>query len=159
QLWGSRLCLISARQADGIRTALNASGRPHGRPDAYDRYLVESTAAGARAAVAARVTRSGAHHATAAAVALDGVLVRVEERGLTRGGSLDRLRAAVRVLVGELRANLGGEDPRLLLLVDVEELLPEPAEDVVDERLRSADVRIVRGARRLEAKVRELRDV
>src|SRR5438067_12488381 len=118
-----------------------------------------SAAAGARAAVAARVARARADHAAAAAVALDRVLVRVEERGLARRGLDRRLRLAVRVPLGELRADLHREDAGLLLLVDVEKLLAEPAEDVVDDRLRVADVGVVRPARRLEAEMRELRHV
>src|SRR5581483_12303374 len=78
-----------------------------------------STAAGARAAVAAGVAGAGPHHAAAAAVALDRVLERVEERGLTRRRRLRLLgRAAVRVLRGEVGPHLGREDPGLFLLVD-----------------------------------------
>ena len=59
----------------------------------------------------------------------------------------------------EALADLGAQDPELLLGVGVEELLAHPAEDVVDEGLGDADVRVVREAARLEAHVRELRDV
>src|SRR3954452_7196381 len=115
-------------------------------------------AAGARAAVAAGVTGACANHAAAAAVELDRVLVRVEQRRLAGRRSLRARRcdrAAVRVLVCELRPHLGGEDARLLLLVDVQELLAEPAEDVVRDRLGGADVRVVRRPGGLEPQVRE----
>src|ERR1051325_9875843 len=45
------------------------------------------------------------------------------------------------------------QDPDLLLLVCRQELLPHPAEDVVDDRLRGPDVRVVRHPARLEAGV------
>src|SRR3954454_4600166 len=120
-----------------------------------------SAAARARPAVAAGVAGAGPYHPAAAAAALDRVLPVVEERRLARRSELDRLRRAVRwgIGLGEPRADLEREDPRLLLLFDRQELLPEPAEDVVDDRLRGADVRVVREAARLEAHVAELRDV
>src|SRR5437764_4049245 len=95
-------------------------------------------AAGVRAAVAARVARAGADHAAAAAGALDRVLPRVEERRLPRRQRFrgSRRLAAVRVAVREHRLHFRREDARLLLLLGCEELLPEPAEDVVDDRLR-----------------------
>ena len=69
------------------------------------------------------------------------------------------LRLARRIRGGETRLHLGGQDARLLLLVGRQELLAHPAEDVVDDRLRDADVGVVRHPRRLEAHVAELRDV
>src|SRR5581483_7860450 len=109
-----------------------------------------SAAAGVRPAVAARVARARAHHAAAAAGALDGVLPGIEERRLTGRRRLERLgrrgRLAVRVALCEARLHLGREDARLLLLLGGEERLAEPAEDVVDDRLRDADVGVVRRA-------------
>src|SRR5687767_14321855 len=96
-----------------------------------------SAAVGVRAAVAAGVARAGPHHAAAALGALDRVLPGVEERGLALRRRLDSRRRgiAVRVRLREPRLHLCGEDPRLLLLLGGEELLPHPAEDVVDDRL------------------------
>src|SRR3954471_11835080 len=76
-----------------------------------------SAAARARPAVAARVAGAGPYHPAAAAAALDRVLPVVEERRLARRSELDRLgRAVVRgVGLGEPRADLQREDPRLLL--------------------------------------------
>src|SRR5262245_65243822 len=84
------------------------------------------TAAGGSPAVAARVARACADHAASAAVALDRVFERVEERGLARGRLLGgrRLdRAPVRVAGRQPGPDLGGQDPDLFLLVDREELL------------------------------------
>src|SRR6185503_2346476 len=101
-------------------------------------------AAGVRAAVAARVAAAGADHPAAAAGALDRVLPRVEESRLARrrrlGGLRGRGRLAVCVALRHPRLHLGREDPGLLLLLRREEPLAEPAEDVVDDRLRRADV-------------------
>src|SRR5439155_611634 len=121
-------------------------------------------AAGVRAAVAARVARAGADHAAAAAGALDRVLERVEQRGLAGWRRVDRRGLGGAVLervvrLREPRPHLGREDPDLLLLVGCEELLAHPAEDVVDDRLRDADIRVVRLPARLEPHVRELRHV
>src|SRR4029079_8826578 len=91
-------------------------------------------AAGVRAAVAARVARARAHHAAAALRALDRVLPGVEEGGLALRRRLRRRRCGLAggVRLCETRLHLGGQDPRLLLLLGGEELLPHPAEDVVD---------------------------
>src|SRR5690242_20746911 len=119
--------------------------------------------AGVRAAVAARVTRAGSDHSPAALGALLGVLEGVEQSGLARRGRFDRRGryrrrlAAVAVAVREPRSHLGGHDPELLLLLDRQEALAHPAEDVVDDRLRDADVGVVRHPTRLETHVRELR--
>src|SRR5213080_4128311 len=99
-------------------------------------------AAGVRAAVAARVATARPHHAAAAAGALDGVLPRVEERGLAGRGGVRRRGGrgrGVAVLRREPRLDLRRQDPDLFLLLDREELLAHPAEDVVDDRLRDAD--------------------
>src|SRR2546429_6780482 len=83
-------------------------------------------AAGRGAAVAARVARARPHHAAAAAVALDRVFEGVEERGLAGSRGLGRRsRSAARVPGGHVGAYFRREDPGLLLLVDVEELLAE----------------------------------
>src|SRR5690348_5435577 len=95
-----------------------------------------SAAARARTAVAARVAGAGPHHASPAAGALDRVLVAVEERALPRKDSRPVAGRLARVRTREPRLHLGREDPDLLLLVDGEELLAEPAEHVVDDRLR-----------------------
>src|SRR5437588_5887635 len=120
-------------------------------------------AAGVRAAVAARVAAAGADHPAAAARALDRVLPAVEERRLAGRWRLGRLCGcrglAVRVALCHPLLHLGREDSRLLLLLRRQEALAEPAEDVVDDRLRGADVGVVRQAARLEAHVTELRDV
>src|SRR6476619_344284 len=140
---------------------------------------VRSAAAGVVSAVTARVARAGADLAATALGAFLGVFPGVEQRLLA--GRLDghdgaRLRGlgrgdevAVHRAVGErlrlaghaLKAgpHLGGHDAELGLRLRVEELLAEPPEDVVDERLGDADVRVVREAGRLEAHVAELRDV
>src|SRR5436190_2785962 len=105
-----------------------------------------SAAAGVGSAVAARVAGAGADHAAAAAGALAGVLPRVEEgrlprrRRFVRLGGRRRRVAAVLVSLREPRLDLRREDARLLLLLRRQEPLAEPAEDVVDDRLRDADV-------------------
>src|SRR3990170_2900959 len=121
-------------------------------------------AAGVGAAVAAGVAGARPHHAAAALCALDGVFPLVEKGRLAGRGDSDRLRGGCVIPclgVGrcEPLLHLGREDSRLLLLVGGEELLAHPAEDVVDDRLRDADVRVVRHPRGLEAHVAELRDV
>src|SRR5579862_9418468 len=102
-------------------------------------------AAGRRAAVAARVTRACSHHPATAPRALDRVLVRVEERRLARRRYLERgrLGCAVCVRGRHARPHLRREDADLLLLVDGQELLAHPAEHVIDDRLRCADVGVV----------------
>src|SRR5438477_2154769 len=164
---------VIAALAAGATTRPPRTSAPRRAAPAALLILVTSTepsrsallrAAGVRAAVAARVAAAGADHAAAAAGALDGVLPRVEERRLARGRRVGRFRrrhgfAAVRVPLRHPRLHLGREDPGLLLLLGREEPLAEPAEDVVDDRLRGADVRVVRQAARLEAHVAELRDV
>src|SRR3954462_11936103 len=105
------------------------------------RLETTSAAAGVRPAVAARVAAAGPDHPAAAAGALDRVLPAVEERRLARRHRfvLGRGGLAGRVGRGEPRLHLGREDAGLLLLFGGEELLPHPAEDVVDDRLRDAD--------------------
>src|SRR5262249_4794224 len=102
-------------------------------------------AARVRAAVAARVATAGADPPPAAAGALARVLPRVEEGRLTGwrrlGGLGGRGRLAVRpptggIALGHPCLDLGREDPSLLLLLGREEPLAEPAEDVVNDRLR-----------------------
>ena len=79
----------------------------------------------------------------------------VDARPIERG----RLGRACRVGLRHAGPHLGREDADLLLLVDGEELLAHPAEDVVDDRLGDPDVGVVRQPRRLEAHVGELRHV
>src|SRR6476646_4751115 len=155
------LCSGSAADATALRSRQGANdGGSLAAPSVETiSGRVGSAAAGARAAVAARVAGTCSHHAATAAVALDRVLVWIEQRGLARGRLDDGLRLAARVPLGHLGADFHREDAGLFLLVDVEELLAEPAEDVVGDRLRGADVCVVRRARWLEAEVRQLRHV
>src|SRR5436309_4588973 len=51
------------------------------------------------------------------------------------------------------RARTSATGSRSLLLVRRQELLPHPAEDVVDDALRGSDVRVVRHPARLEARL------
>src|SRR5690348_17208523 len=99
---------------------------------------VELTAARVSPAVPARVAAAGANHAPAALGALDGVFPVVEQRRLAGGRPVDRrLRrgrgAALRVARGQSGSHLRREDPGCLLLFRGQELLAEPAEDVVDD--------------------------
>src|SRR5438874_10332959 len=163
---------VIAALAAGATTRPPRTSAPRRAAPAALLILVTSTepsrsallrAAGVRSAVAARVAAAGTDHPAAAAGALDGVLPRVEESRLAGRRRLGRLhgrgRLSVRVPLGHPRLHLGREDPRLLLLLGREEPLAEPAEDVVDDRLRRPDVGVVRQSARLEAHVAELRDV
>src|SRR4051794_27836792 len=92
----------------------------------------------------------GGGGAVAAAVAVAAVAVRGTggvraERGGGRLGGLPR-------------ADLLGEDPELLLRVDVEEARRQPAHDVVGHRLGERDLRVGGDPLRVEAHVAELLD-
>src|SRR6187455_1358342 len=129
---------------------------------AVETYRKSLTAAGVRPAVAARVAAAGPDHPPAALGALHCVFPRIEQGGLAWRSHLRSLRGRrwlTVVLRSQLRFHLRREDPRGLLLLRGEELLAHPAEDVVDDRLRDADVGVVRHPARLEAHVAELRDV
>src|ERR1700694_5486340 len=126
-------------------------------------YRVDLGAAGVCAAVSARVARARSDHPASALCALDCVFPRVEQGGLARWWGVERLRRRLRargaVALRSAGFHLWRQDPDLLLLIRREELLAHPPEHVVDDRLRDSDVRIVRLAARLEAHVRELRDI
>src|SRR4051812_20379458 len=98
-------------------------------------YCVRLTAACVSPAVPARVARPGPNHPPTALGALHGVLPRVEQGGLAWRARFGPFRGAagllVVVLLREASLHLRREDPRGLLLLGGQELLAEPAEDVV----------------------------
>src|ERR1700722_916596 len=85
-------CSIAFNLPTGAKEAEARPARtteaPFGAPVIAFRVTPCSAAAGAGAAVAAGVASAGPHHATAAAIALDRIFERVEERGLADSGSL-----------------------------------------------------------------------
>src|SRR5581483_6518092 len=82
------LVYARVRALEPTVAARSAASRGDEPRDAAMTRTQQLAAAGRGAAVAARVAGAGTHHAAAAAVALDRVLVRVEERGLARRGSV-----------------------------------------------------------------------